>query len=317
MAYDVTKTDGTRLTIVADKTVDTTTPIKLLGKNYSAYGEIMAENLVAMLENFSNPEAPYNPVIGQTWWNSLNGTLYVYGNNGWNPLGGVELIGGPVYNGTQAGGAITGFSTASIRDTNDIFHPAMKIVVGGVIIAIIISEVGTFTPHSSSGLVTDFPVLGQGINMNHAGNLDNGLNPNAFKLRGISMEAEFADMAEIYRSDIELVPGNLVRLGGRSEITKTIQAFDEEIFGVISTAPGFLLNSKAKLLEHAYPVALKGRVPCLVKGTVRQGQRIVASDIPGVGMVTDDLSLPGIVGRAISSKQYDDVGHVEVAIGAK
>ena len=36
MAYDVTRTDGTRLAIVADRTVNTTTPIKLLGKNYSA-----------------------------------------------------------------------------------------------------------------------------------------------------------------------------------------------------------------------------------------------------------------------------------------
>jgi hypothetical protein len=54
MAYDVTKTDGTRLTILADRTVDVTTPIKLIGKNYAGYGEIMAENLVQMLENFSS-----------------------------------------------------------------------------------------------------------------------------------------------------------------------------------------------------------------------------------------------------------------------
>ena len=77
MAYDVTKTDGTRLTILADRTVDTTTPIKLLGKNYAGYGEIMAENLVQMLEHFASPGSLVtylpqdsklnNPIIVALW----------------------------------------------------------------------------------------------------------------------------------------------------------------------------------------------------------------------------------------------------------
>jgi hypothetical protein len=299
MAYDVTKTDGTRLTIVADRQVDTTTPIKLLGKNYSAYGEIMAENL--MLEHFSNPVAPGNPIIGQAWWNSVEGVLYVYGRNGWNAVGGENVMG----NNTN------GFNTAPIKDTVGNYHPATKIVVNHIIIAIMSSDNGSYTPHADTGLASSFPNIGQGINLNYSEQYGN------FKLRGRAIEAEFADMAEIYCSDIELVPGNLVRLGGSNEITKTTEAFDIEVFGVISTAPGFLLNSKAKLLEHAYPVALKGRVPCIVKGTVKKGQRIVASDVPGVGMVTDDLTQPGIVGRAIESKDYADIGTVEVAIGAK
>ena len=88
MAYDVTKSDGTRLTIVSDRTIDNTTSIGLVGKNYSGYGEIMAENLVHMLEHFSNIEAPDNPVIGQLWWKSDTEILYVYtgATNGWVPL---------------------------------------------------------------------------------------------------------------------------------------------------------------------------------------------------------------------------------------
>jgi hypothetical protein len=124
-------------------------------------------------------------------------------------------------------------------------------------------------------------------------------------------------MAEIYIADDYLVPGNLVKLGGNKEITKTESEFDNQIFGIISTAPGFLLNSKQKLAEHAYPVALKGRVPCLVKGTVRKGQRIVASDIAGVGMATDHFDAATIIGRAIGEKNSDDVGAVEVAVGVR
>ena len=306
MAYDVTKTDGTRLTIVADRTIDVTTPIKLVGKNYAGYGEIMAENLVQMLEHFSNPVAPANPIIGQQWWNSNEEVLYVYTNGGWSPLGGRDLLGGPQ----------TGFRIGVIHDNAGGTHPAMRIVVAGVDVAIISSDAGSYTPGGiDAHLAPRFPLIGQGINMNDG--QDAGSNYGDFKIRGRAMEAEFADMAEIYKSDVELLPGNLVVLGGNAEITKTSRAFDDQIFGVISTAPGFLLNAKEKMKEFAYPVALKGRVPCLINGPVRKGQRIVASDIAGVGMATDQFDAATIIGRAIGTKEQDGVGYVEVAVGVR
>lgn len=310
MAYDVTKTNRERLVIVPDRQVDTTTSIRLLGKNYPSYGEIMAENLVHMLENFSAPEAPSRPIIGQLWYHTVEQVLYINVTgtaNGWYSLGGKEIIGGPV----------TGFQTSSIKDTNGQMHPAMKMVVDGTIIAIISSDSGTYVPHSDTGLQSFFETIAPGINMND-GNSDNpGQEYGNFKIRGRAMEAEFADMAEIYIADDYLLPGNLVKLGGTKEITKTVSEFDNQVFGVISTAPGFLLNSRLKLAEHAYPVALKGRVPCLVKGTVRKGQRIVASDVAGIGMATDHFDAATIIGRAIGEKHSDDIGAVEVAVGVR
>jgi hypothetical protein len=306
MSYDITKTDGTRLTIVADRTIDVTTPIKLVGKNYAGYGEIMAENLVQMLEHFSNPAAPANPIVGQQWWNSAEKVLYVYSATGWNPMGGEGVL----------GGLTTGFKIAPIQDTSGTFHPSIQATCGGVVVFIISSDAGTYTPGGvDSALASRFPVIGQGINMNDG--QDSGAEYGNFKIRGRTMEAEFADMAEIYKSDTLLLPGNLVTLGGTSEITKTSKAFDDQIFGVISTAPGFLLNAKEKLKEFAYPVALKGRVPCLIDGPVRKGQRIVASDIAGVGMATDTFDAAAIIGRAIGTKQSDGVGLVEVAVGVR
>ena len=64
MAYDVNKTDGTLLTSIPDGTLDVSTSIRLVGKNYAGYGEVMAENLVAMLENFAYGTPPANPVFG-------------------------------------------------------------------------------------------------------------------------------------------------------------------------------------------------------------------------------------------------------------
>lgn len=309
MAYDVTKTNGERLVIVPDRQVDTTTSIKLLGKNYPSYGEIMAENLVQMLENFSAPVAPTKPIIGQLWYHAVEQVLYVNvtgAANGWYPIGGKEIIGGPV----------TGFHTSTIKDTFGRQNPAMKMVVDGTIVAIISSVSSSYIPHADTGLAAQFPSIGQGINMNYSG-VDNDGESGNFKIRGRAMEAEFADMAEIYIADDYLLPGNLVKLGGAKEITKTMSEFDNQIFGVISTAPGFLLNSRQKLTEHAYPVALKGRVPCLVKGTVRKGQRIVASDIAGVGMATDHFDAATIIGRAIGEKHNDEIGAVEVAVGVR
>jgi hypothetical protein len=310
MAYDVTKTNGERLVIVPDRQLDTTTSIKLLGKNYPSYGEIMAENLVQMLENFSAPVPPARPIIGQLWYHAVEQVLYVNvtgAAGGWYPIGGKEII----------GGVQTGLHTSSIKDQVGLFHPAIKVVVNGVVVMIISSDAGTYVPHADTGLESRFPVIGQGINMNDGDPSLDGSDYGNFKIRGRAMEAEFADMAEIYIADDFLVPGNLVKLGGNKEITKTQSEFDNQIFGVISTAPGFLLNSKQKLVEHAYPVALKGRVPCLVKGTVRKGQRIVASDIAGVGMATDHFDAATIIGRAIGEKNSDDVGAVEVAVGVR
>jgi hypothetical protein len=319
MAYDVTKTDGTRLTILADRTVDVTTPIKLIGKNYAGYGEIMAENLVQMLEHFSSPgnTTTYlpedtklvNPIIGQLWYDSVNEVINIYTAGGWSPLGGRDLIGGKK----------TGIRIGNITDTTGGLHPAMQFVVNKIVVAIMSSDAGTYTPGGvSSSLASAFPEIGQGINLNQSGTADVGEETwGNFKLRGRTIEAEFADMAEIYRADTLLLPGTLVRLGGEKEITKTIKAWDDEVFGVISTAPGFLLNSRMKMQEHAYPVALKGRVPCLVNGPIRAGQRIVPSEINGVGMAADHYDPAAIIGRAISSKDSEGIGLVEAAVGVK
>jgi len=306
MAYDVTKTNGERLTLVPDRQVDITTPIRLLGKNYPAYGEIMAENLVALLEHFSNPTPPTNPIIGQLWFNSVENIIYVRSPNDWSPIGGLNTI----------GGRDTGFDTTYIKDTNGQWHAAMKIRVFNTNIAIISADVGTYTPHADQGLTASFPTIGQGINLNYSGTDDDG-EPGNFKLRGRSMEAEFADMAEIYLADNFLLSGNIVKLGGEKEITKTTKEFDDQVFGIVSTAPGFLLNSRQKFDQYAYPVALKGRVPCLVKGAVRKGQRIVASDIPGVGMAVDHYDPAATVGRSLVNKESSETGLVEVAVGVR
>ena len=54
MAYEVNKFNGTFLVSVSDGTIDTTTDLRFIGKNYAGYGEVQNENFLHLLENFSN-----------------------------------------------------------------------------------------------------------------------------------------------------------------------------------------------------------------------------------------------------------------------
>jgi hypothetical protein len=306
MAYDVNLSDGSRLTLIADRTLDTSSSIKLLGRNYPGYGEIMAENMVQMLEHFAKSEEPSNPIRGQVWYNTNTDTLFVYDGENWSYAGGA---------GNENATAI---DCSPIEDRNGEFHPAIKFKVGGKVVTIMSRDELTFEPSNRTGLRTDFPLIGPGINMNVAPGDDGNLSQ--FKLRGRAIEAEFADLAEVYQADMPLAPGELVKLGGEKEITRNAEAGSVDVFGVVSTAPAFLLNSGNKSRELHYPIALIGRVPVKVVGKVVKGQRIVASEIPGVGRAVagkDIKFVLQIVGRALESKDTDEVGLVEVVVGVR
>jgi len=78
MAYTVNKTNGSVLTTVSDGTIDNTTDLTLIGKNYSGYGEILNENFVKLLENFASGSQPASPISGQLWWDTDTSQLKVY-----------------------------------------------------------------------------------------------------------------------------------------------------------------------------------------------------------------------------------------------
>ena len=71
MAYTINKYNTDQLTIVQDGTLDQTTDIKLVGKNYAGYGEIQNENFVFLLENFAGANQPPRAIKGQIWGNLI------------------------------------------------------------------------------------------------------------------------------------------------------------------------------------------------------------------------------------------------------
>lgn len=95
MPYSITKTDGTALSTIADGTVDQSTSLKLIGKNYAGYGEIQNENFVYLLENFANTSSPPKPIAGQLWFDSANKKLKFWDGDAitgkWRTTGGAEI----------------------------------------------------------------------------------------------------------------------------------------------------------------------------------------------------------------------------------
>jgi hypothetical protein len=69
--------------------------------------------------------------------------------------------------------------------------------------------------------------------------------------------------------------------------------------------------------ENAVAVALVGRVPCSVVGTIRKGDRLVASDQPGIAQALNiNLYQPGcIIGKALEEYNSTQPGVIEVAVG--
>ena len=91
MPYSINRYNSTTLTVVEDGTIDTTTDIKLIGKNYAGYGEVQNENFVFLLENFSGTTAPPKPISGQLWFDSSVKKLKFYDALRWRSCGGAEV----------------------------------------------------------------------------------------------------------------------------------------------------------------------------------------------------------------------------------
>lgn len=128
----------------------------------------------------------------------------------------------------------------------------------------------------------------------------------------VATSAQYADLAECYLADAKYEPGTVVMLGGSVEITQCNNDNCSAVAGVVSTNPAHLMNSDLTG-DHVTAVALIGRVPCKVTGTVRKGDLMVSA---GNGRARAELNpKPGtIIGKAIESFE-GDIGIIEILVG--
>ncbi len=121
-----------------------------------------------------------------------------------------------------------------------------------------------------------------------------------------------ADLAENYLGDSPIAPATVVSFGGNEEVTISIVDMDTRVAGVVSTNPAHVMNSFLEG-EHVITVALQGRVPCRVVGTVRKGDMMVSA---GNGMARAEAypKYGSVIGKAIEN--FDGLeGVIEVVVG--
>ena len=194
MAYTVNKTNSSaspNAYTVQDGVVNTQTDLSFIGKGYAGYGELIAENFLALLENFSNSSAPTKPITGQLWWDSTNSKLQVWNGKSFQTAGGSapyqstapnNLAAGDIwidsdtgqmyyYNGTasvlvgppSSTGTTNGLTFDSILDSTDATQNITKLFNDGNLIAIVSED--TFTPKST---LSGFATITKGITLSTA-----------------------------------------------------------------------------------------------------------------------------------------------------
>jgi hypothetical protein len=136
-------------------------------------------------------------------------------------------------------------------------------------------------------------------------------NVNGAFFNGVAINALYADLAERFEADAYYQPGTVLTMGGEKEVTLADEELSDDVFGVVSTRAAYLMNSQAGSNETHPPVAVSGRVPVKVIGSVRKGDRLVSA---GRGMARaankDEITPFNVIGRALENKSDDGEGTI-------
>ena len=206
----------------------------------------------------------------------------------------------------QASGNITGgnISIGSGTSTAGSYSASGQITGGNITTA------GQLTVNSGANVTAI--VNGAASGVGNIGTLATAFNTVFAK----ATTAQYADLAEVYTADATYSPGTVVSFGGTHEITISSISHNTQVAGIVSTQPAYLMNSTLNG-EHTAEVALTGRVPCKVTGTIHKGDRLVASELAGVAGPLDTAQYqPGcIIGKALEEWNSGEIGTIEVAVG--
>ena len=189
MAYTINLTDGSIFATIADGTINTSSSMTLVGKNYAGYGEFLDENFVHLLENGSNTVAPGAPLTGQLWWDKTNNVMKVYNGTTFKVISAstasstapTSNVAGDLwfdtvnqqlkaYNGSSwiligpastAGQGTSGAVVETVTDNVSVDHVVVKLYVEDTVVGIV-SKDATFTPQVA---ITGFSTVGPGIQL--------------------------------------------------------------------------------------------------------------------------------------------------------
>ncbi|GAB3524620.1 beta strand repeat-containing protein [Emticicia fontis] len=138
-----------------------------------------------------------------------------------------------------------------------------------------------------------------------------------------------ADLAEAFdvngnTSDFE--PGDVLVISIEKDRTveKSAEPYSTLVAGVYATKPGVLLTEENidSELTGKVPMGVVGVIPtkvCLEGGSIKRGDLLVTSSIPGVAMKADraKVELGQVLGKALQAFDSENVGKINVLVNVK
>lgn len=250
---------------------------------------------------------------------AITGDLSVTGNA---TLSG-NILGDRVQNGTTSIDIQTpnGNANITVGGTSNVavFTTTGVVVTGDISLSGNITDTGAITISTgSNGNINLAP--------NGSGNINTGANimPTANATANIgsatlsyntifakATSAQYADLAEKYSADADYAPGTVVMFGGSAEVTLCVNDACSRVAGVISTNPSYRMND-GLVSAHTAMVALTGRVPTRVTGTVRKGDMMVSAG-NGTARAEANPAVGTVIGKALADSEGDAV--IEVVVG--
>jgi hypothetical protein len=244
---------------------------------------------------------------------AITGDLSVSGNA---TLSG-NILGDRIQNGTtqidiqtlngNANVTVGGTSNVAVFATTGVFITGVNSVSGNI-------TGGNLT---TAGVLTVNSGAAATAIVNGAGNAVGNIGSSSVYFNRLFAQATtalYADLAENYLGDADYASGTVVDFGGTQEITISTIDSSKRVAGVVSTNPAHLMNAGV-VGEHVVTVALIGRVPVSVTGTVRKGDLMVSAGDGTARAVTITSPKVGtIIGKSL--EDFDgDKGTIEIVIG--
>ena len=217
MAYTVNNFTGTLIATVEDGTIDNTTNLRFIGKNYAGYGEIQNENFLHMLENFAGGTAPSRPVSGQLWFDSSLSKLKFYDGAKFRTTGGAEISSTAptglttgdfwwdtansqlyAWDGSSfilvgpqgVGSTVTQFTSRQIQDTLGAQQLIIEGKVNNVTVVAFSSTEFTIDSTQSSNTITGFDVIKKGITLVNTQAATNGVTSTDHRFFGTASNSD-------------------------------------------------------------------------------------------------------------------------------
>ena len=296
--------------------------LKLLGA-VSGYTELAAaDNAVPTVFVLPAADGTAGQVLSTNGSGTLQFTTVAGGSSNYNlPTASAQTLGGVRVDGTT----ITINGSGVISSANVYTLPtATSTVLGGVKVGNgldinngVLSVTGSATAAEADSLRVGANYRQAAIDEASQGtaytiacrDLDGNLN--AVFFQGTATSSLFADLAEKYIADAEYAPGTVLEFGGQQEVT-IAQDETRRVAGVVSSHPGFIMNN-ALTGTHTATVALQGRVPCKVRGTVQKGDMLVSAG-GGFARATHTPLVGSVIGKALEDFNGAE-GVIEVVVG--